>query len=247
MYFSRRGDLISVILERTLDRADEHFFYLRDKMVKEQIEQRGITDTRVLDAMRKVPRHLMVPGLVMEEAYEDHPQSIGYSQTISQPFIVAYMTLILQVGPTMKVLEIGTGSGYQTAVLAELSKKVYSIEIVKSLGERAKGVLDGLQYKNVTVKCGDGYEGWQEHSLFDRIIVTAAPKKLPEALVQQLAPNGRMVLPIGSSKQNLILISKDSNHKVHKTDLIPVRFVPMTGRVQEERTSMFSQKVDAVG
>ena len=236
MTLLEKSGLVSVILERTLDRADDHFFYLRDKMVKEQIEQRGISDPRVLDAMRKVPRHLMVPNLVMEESYDDHPQPIGYSQTISQPFIVAYMTFILQIEPTSKVLEIGTGSGYQTAVLAELSKFVYSVEIVEPLLERAKSVLDGLQYKNIHTRCGDGYSGWREHSLFDRILVTAAPNKLPEALIQQLAPNGRMVLPIGASKQNLILIYKDANHQVHKTDLIPVRFVPMTGKVQEERS-----------
>jgi protein-L-isoaspartate(D-aspartate) O-methyltransferase len=234
MFLKERGAFYTVIQERTLEFADEHFYHMRNKMVKEQIESRGISDSRVLDAIRKVPRHLMVPTISMEDSYEDSPQSIGHSQTISQPFIVAYMTFILQVEPNNRVLEIGTGSGYQTAVLAELSERVYSIEIVKPLLERANDVLAGLHYTNIRTKCDDGYEGWKEHALFDRILLTAAPKTLPEKLIWQLAPGGRMILPLGDREQNLILIQKDSQNRVSKTDLIPVRFVPMTGKILEQ-------------
>jgi protein-L-isoaspartate(D-aspartate) O-methyltransferase len=207
----------------------------RERMVKEQIERRGIADERVLDALRRVKRHLFVPTADVDEAYEDHPLAIGHGQTISQPYIVALMTESVDPKPTDRVLEIGTGSGYQAAVLSLLVKEVYSIEIVDALGRAAEQRLKDLGYANVHVLIGDGYQGWPEHAPFDAIVVTAAPPEVPAALVDQLAEGGRMVVPVGTSYQELLLIEK-KNGKTSKRVVTTVRFVPMvTGKPGAEK------------
>jgi protein-L-isoaspartate(D-aspartate) O-methyltransferase len=202
---------------------------LRERMVRRQIEDRGITDSRVLDAMRQVPRHLFMPEEVRSAAYQDSPVPIGYGQTISQPYIVAYMTDLLGVRSTDTVLEIGTGSGYQAAVLARLAKHVYSIEIVPQLARTATAALSRLGYTNVTVRLGDGYKGWPERAPFDRIVLTAAPPELPQALIDQLKPGGRLVAPVGRSvfDQELVVVEKGRDGKVKRRSALPVRFVPM--------------------
>ena len=198
----------------------------RQRMVDQQIERRGITDKRVLDAMRKVKRHLFVPERLRNAAYEDTPLPIGHGQTISQPYIVAYMTQAAKVGPNDRILEIGTGSGYQAAVLAEIAKEVYTIEILQPLADSARLRLEEMGYKNVKVKRGDGYKGWREYAPFDAIIVTAAPSEIPEELTSQLKTDGRMVVPIGLFYQELYLITRtESGFK--KEALLPVAFVPM--------------------
>lgn len=205
----------------------------RDWMVKTQIESRGVKDPLVLKAMRKVPRHLFVPKSYQEEAYADEPLPIGEGQTISQPYIVALMTELLGLKGEEKVLEIGTGSGYQAAILAEIAKEVYSIEIICLLAEKAESTLKELEYKNITVKCGDGYQGWKEHSPFDGIIVTAAPDHIPQPLVDQLKIGGRLVIPVGELFQELILVTK-TEKGIKKENVIPVRFVPMTGEAEKK-------------
>ncbi|MCD6163020.1 MAG: protein-L-isoaspartate(D-aspartate) O-methyltransferase [candidate division Zixibacteria bacterium] len=200
-------------------------------MVETQIKQRGISDKNVLAAMEKVPRHRFVPENVIKYAYEDEPLPIGSGQTISQPYIVALMTELLELKKHSKVLEIGTGSGYQAAVLAELCDSVYSIEIVCELADRADSILKALDY-NATVKCGDGYQGWPDHAPFEAIIVTAAPEKIPQPLLDQLAEGGRLVIPVGSHNQELKLIRKESG-KIKEMNVIPVRFVPMTGEAEK--------------
>lgn len=192
-----------------------------------QIADRGIRNPLVLDAMRKVPRHLFVPPEYRDEAYNDYPLPIGYGQTISQPFIVAYMTEFLKPARSMKALEIGTGSGYQAAVLAEIVEKVYTIEIVKELAMESARRLRDLGYDNVICKHGDGYQGWPEHGPFDLVIVTAAAESIPQPLIDQLADNGRLVIPVGkpSAVQELILIEK-RNGKINRRRLTFVRFVP---------------------
>ncbi len=198
-------------------------------MVAGQIAARGVKNPAVLAAMRTVPRHLFVPDDVSEYAYDDRPLSIGYGQTISQPFIVAYMSEALGVNGSHRVLEIGTGSGYQAAVMSLLAREVFSIEIVPELGTRAAAVLKSGGYKNVTVKIGDGYGGWPEHAPFDRIIVTAAPDHVPQPLVDQLAVGGRMVIPVGPAGgfQELLVLDKGAAGVVRKRT-IPVIFVPLT-------------------
>lgn len=201
---------------------------LRKKMVRTQIKARGVDDSKVLKAMLKVERHLFVPDKARKLAYEDYPLSIGEGQTISQPFIVALMTEVLNLKGSEKVLEIGTGSGYQAAVLGELCSSVYSIEIVEPLGLRAKNLLKDLGYSNVHVRIGDGYKGWPDRSPFDAIIVTCAPTHIPRPLIDQLAEGGRMVIPVGEAHdQNLILLHKEDG-KVVQDRIVPVRFVPMT-------------------
>lgn len=210
------------------------FSYLREIMVERQIKARGVRDERVLAAMRKVPRHLFVPEEEQRNAYQDNPLPIGYRQTISQPYIVAYMTEALQLDGDERVLEIGTGSGYQAAVLAELADEVFSIEIVPELCRQAKETLAALEYENVHVVCGDGYEGLPQHAPFDAIMITASPPKIPQPLVDQLKTGGRMVLPVGKFYQELVLVTKSENGKIEKKKLIPVRFVPMTGKAQKQ-------------
>ena len=198
-------------------------------MIDDQIRARGVTNQAVLDAMRKVPRHLFVPPNLRDAAYEDGPLPIGQGQTISQPYIVAYMTEALGIRPGEHVLEIGTGSGYQAAVLAEIAREVYTIEIVPELADRARETLAGLGYKNVHVRTGNGYAGWPEKAPFPRIIVTAAPDEVPPALVEQLAPGGAMVVPVGTSFQEMTIVTKTAQGIARKAT-IPVRFVPMVGK-----------------
>jgi protein-L-isoaspartate(D-aspartate) O-methyltransferase len=200
----------------------------RHEMVDRQIRARGVKDPRVLRAMEKVPRHLFVPASLKPAAYGDHPLPIGEGQTISQPYIVAFMTETLGLRPEDRVLEIGTGSGYQAAVLAELVRDVYTIEIAKELGKRAQGLLGQMGYRNIHVRIGDGYKGWPEEAPFDAIMVTAAPDEIPERLVSQLKEGGRLVLPVGKagSVQELILGRKVGT-RLKTEKLMAVRFVPM--------------------
>lgn len=198
-----------------------------NSMVKYQIEKRGITNAHVLQVMRNTPRHLFVPPALSTMAYDDYPLPIGEDQTISQPYIVALMTELLSLKGDEKILEIGTGSGYQAAVLAQLVDSVYTIEIVESLANSAKKRLDDLNYKNVIVKYGDGYKGWPSAAPFDAIIVTAAPKEVPQTLIDQLKIGGKIVIPVGDRWQELKLITKTGKDKIKKKTVIPVRFVPM--------------------
>ena len=208
---------------------DNELYQLRMNMIETQIKKRGITDQTILDAMKKVNRHEYVQENFERLAYSDRPVPIGFGQTISQPYIVAFMSYKLNVASHHKVLEIGTGSGYQAAVLAELSDYVYTIEIIPELAKRAEKVLKKNDYDNITIRIGDGYKGWPEHAPFDRIMVTAAPKEIPEKLVEQLAPGGIMVLPVGETvmMQYLWLITKDNDGQIEKEKILPVRFVPM--------------------
>ena len=199
----------------------------RTRMVEEQIKARGVKDEAVLAAMARVPRHLFVPEDVQPFAYEDRPLPIGRDQTISQPYIVAYMTEMLRVSKTDTVLEIGTGSGYQAAVLSGLVREVLSIEIEPELADRARRVLAENGYRNVQVRTGDGYRGWPERAPFERIIVTAAPPQIPGALVDQLAAGGRMVVPVGTALQEMVIVTKRADGTVSQERTIGVRFVPM--------------------
>lgn len=198
----------------------------RERMVVEQIEARGIRDTRVLQAMRKVERHQFVPPFLRNRAYDDNALPIGEGQTISQPYIVALMTEIIKPGTDMKVLEIGTGSGYQAAILAEICKSVYTIEIIGVLGRRSEQMLKKL-YKNVHVRIGDGYQGWPEAAPFDAILVTCAPKKVPQPLTDQLKEGGRMVIPVGQSTVQELYVLTKKNGRLEQQSIIPVLFVPM--------------------
>ena len=202
----------------------------RKKMVRDTMRLRDITDEEVLAVMEKVPRHEFVPAEYLAQAYADHPLPIGYGQTISQPYIVALMTQLLKLKHGEKVLEIGTGSGYQAAVLAELTDEVYTIEIVKELAEQAEERLKRLGYTNVTIKQADGYYGWEEHAPYDTIIVTAAPDHVPQPLVEQLADGGRLVIPVGpsGSYQTLWQITRQGDDVVSK-NITGVIFVPLTG------------------
>ena len=198
-------------------------------MVQDQIIKRGIEDQRVLDVMKVVERHKFVPERYSESAYKDGPLPIGYGQTISQPFIVAFMTENLKLKSSHKVLEIGTGSGYQAAVLSELCDHVYTIEIVDALANESTERLEKLGYKNITVRSGDGYKGWPGEAPFDRIMVTAAPEEIPELLIEQLAEGGIMVIPVGKQYeiQYLWVITKEVGGQIKKEKILPVRFVPM--------------------
>ncbi|MQA31913.1 MAG: protein-L-isoaspartate(D-aspartate) O-methyltransferase [Luteitalea sp.] len=201
----------------------------RERMVDDQIRSRGIDNPSVLDAMRRVPRHLFVPPALRSRAYDDTPLPIGLGQTISQPFIVAYMTDALRTTREHRVLEIGTGSGYQAAVLAELVREVYTIEIVPELADRARKTLADAGYRNVHARTGNGYLGWPEQAPFERIVVTAAPPEIPQALVDQLAVGGIMVLPVGTELQEMTVVTRNASGVAQKTT-IPVRFVPMVDR-----------------
>jgi len=206
---------------------------LRERMVRQQIETRGVKDPEVLAAMRSVPRHRFVPDDYREAAYQDSPLPIGEGQTISQPYIVALMSELLEVGPGDKVLEIGTGSGYQAAVLAAMGVEVFTVEIREKLCERAAKTLSDLGYESAHVRCGDGYGGWPEEAPFSAVIVTAAPDRIPEPLVEQLAIGGRMVIPLGDFYQQLMVIKK-TDAGVEERSVIPVRFVPMTGEIERQ-------------
>lgn len=227
--------LIGLIASSTLAAGCRHSsgpepLELRMRMVEEQIEARGVNDPQVLAAMRRVPRHLFVPERVRHLAYTDGPLPIGEGQTISQPYIVAYMTAALKLKPGDKVLEIGTGSGYQAAVLAEITPHVFTIEILEPLATAAAERLKQLGYTTVRVRCGDGYHGWPEEAPFDGIIVTCAADPIPPALLEQLKPGGRLVIPRGEpyGEQWLVLATKDPTGQVHTEPLLPVAFVPLT-------------------
>lgn len=197
-------------------------------MVREQIESRGIRNADLLRALRATPRHLFVPPEVRSQAYEDHPVPIGYAATISQPFIVAEMTRLLEPAKNHRVLEIGTGSGYQAAILAQLVKHVYTIEIVPELAKSAAKILGELGYANVTVRQGDGYQGWPDQAPFERIILTAAPHDVPQTLLDQLARGGKLVAPVGSGfGQELVVIDKNPDGKLRRRSAGAVAFVPM--------------------
>lgn len=219
--------ILSLIIGSILLPQADKYIAKRNDMVKTQISDRGITNAATLRAMKKVPRHLFVPKEYEEFAYGDHPLPIGYNQTISQPYIVAYMTEVVRPTEKKRVLEIGTGSGYQAAILAEIADTVYTIEIVPELAKESAERFKRLGYPNIIAKAGDGYNGWKEHAPFDIIIVTAAAESIPEPLLEQLAENGRLVIPVGkaNSIQELILAVK-KNGKIEKKNLTMVRFVP---------------------
>ena len=212
--------------------ADPHA-HQRKIMVSTQIEARGVRDARVLEAMRRVPRHRFVAPDLIKHAYLDRPLPIGLDQTISQPYIVALMTELVAPGPQSRVLEIGTGSGYQAAVLAECAFEVYTIEIVPQLGRRAASLLEKLGYENVHTRIGDGFDGWPEKAPFDGIVVTAAPPQIPQPLLDQLAPGGHLVIPVGEQSQNLVVVTRTAEGFERRT-VTPVRFVPMTGKAQDQ-------------
>src|SRR5687768_3899212 len=215
-------------LTDTSQRSEEEFAAQRRKLV-EVLKSQGLKSRTVLDALLKVPRHKFVPASHRNRAYENRALPIAHEQTISQPYIVGYMTEAADIAPGDRVLEIGTGSGYQAAVLAELAKEVYSIEIVPPLADGARNVLGELGYKNVHVKTGNGYLGWPEHAPFDAIIVTAAPDEVPQALIDQLAVGGTMVVPVGSEFQEMVIITRRESGVVERRT-IPVAFVPMVGK-----------------
>lgn len=218
------------IPETTDDRSAE-----RNRLVDKSIVGAGITDPAVVDAMRAVPRHEFVPPEHRSAAYRNQPLPIGHGQTISQPYVVAYMTAVLEVGPDSRVLEVGTGSGYQAAVLAEIVDQIHSIEIIEPLAQSADELLDRLGYENVVVHQGDGYFGLPDAAPYDAIIVTAAAGHIPPPLLDQLAEDGRMIIPVGPvhAVQQLILVEKQTDGSITTTQLLPVRFVPMTGRAQQ--------------
>jgi protein-L-isoaspartate(D-aspartate) O-methyltransferase len=212
--------------------ADDPYVRARDAMVRDQLESRDVKDALTLRAMRKVPRHLFVPPTETPSAYADHPLPIGHAQTISQPYIVAFMTQSLRLEGGERVLEVGTGSGYQAAVLAEVAAQVYTIEIVAPLAEEAKARLQTLGYRNVEVRAGDGYQGWPEKAPFDAIMVTAAAPRIPQPLKDQLKDGGRLVLPVGDEYQELVRLTRQGG-TFREERLLPVRFVPMTGAVRK--------------
>jgi protein-L-isoaspartate(D-aspartate) O-methyltransferase len=217
-----------IVSEKKQIEPIDRFDQMRLKMVEYQIEARGIKDRRVLEAIRKVPRHLFVPENLQDIAYNDEPLPIGSGQTISQPYIVAYMTEILRLQEGDRVLEIGTGSGYQAAVLAELVDSVFTIEILPGLSKKAAQVLNDLKYENIFFKVGNGFYGWPEKAPFDAIIVTAAPEKIPQPLVDQLSLGGRMIIPVGDFFQELYLM-RNTEAGIKKEKKLPVRFVPLQG------------------
>ena len=210
--------------------VEDSFFHLREEMVKTQIISRGIKDVRVIEAFLKVPRHKFIPERNIQEAYEDHPLPIGEGQTISQPYMVALMTECLKLKGEEKVLEIGTGSGYQTAILAELAREVYSIERIPSLAEKAKIVLEELGYKNVKIKIGDGTLGWEEYSPYEGIIVTAGSPEIPPPLISQLKENGRLVIPLGDSFSQVLTVVEKVEGKIKQEEICGCIFVPLVGK-----------------
>jgi len=232
-----RWTLLSAVIGAPLAAADDDYAIARTRMVEQQLSSpwRGITSPSVLKAMASVPRHEFVPEAMQRHAYEDRPLPIGYGQTISQPYVVAFMTEKLAPRASDRVLEIGTGSGYQAAILAGLVHEVYSIEIVEALAQRAANDLTRLGYGNVRVRHGDGYQGWPAAAPFDAIIVTCAPDHVPQPLVDQLKEGGRMVIPVGDhGAQNLFLLTK-RGQRLQREAILPVRFVPMTGDAEDAR------------
>jgi protein-L-isoaspartate(D-aspartate) O-methyltransferase len=221
--------ILSILLLTSCTPQDEQYKSDREIMVKEQIEERGISNRLTLDALRKVPRHKFVPPYLIDRAYDDGPLPIGYGQTISQPYIVAYMTAAIDPKPGQKVLEIGTGSGYQAAILSEIVGKVYTIEIITELFSSSSKRLKEMDYNNITCKNADGYYGWEDIAPFDAIVVTAAAEFIPPPLITQLKDGGRMIIPVGSPflNQTLVLVEKRDG-EVITTSLFPVRFVPFT-------------------
>lgn len=213
--------------------TEEAFAIARHDMIEGQLRSRGIDDPQVLTAMDRVPRHRFVPEEYRGQAYDDHPLPIGWGQTISQPYVVALMADLLELEAGDRVLEIGTGSGYNAAVLSQLAGRVYSIEIVDPLGRRASHTLADLGYDNVEVRVGNGYLGWPEQAPFDAIVLTAAPPKIPEELLLQVTVGGRVVLPVGVEEQELVVLTRTADGW-QRREVLPVRFVPMTGRVREE-------------
>jgi protein-L-isoaspartate(D-aspartate) O-methyltransferase len=218
----------------TVATDNDNFAQQRERMVREQLKSRDIIDPHVLSAMLKVPRHEFVPPDEVEFAYQDGALPLSLGQTISQPYIVAFMTQLLDLDGTERVLEIGTGSGYQAAVLAEIAHEVYTIEILPELQKQAVRVLTKLGYRNIHFRVGDGYAGWPEHAPFDRIIVTAAPSEIPQPLIDQLNDGGRIVIPVGTFDQELVVLEKEKSGVLRRSS-IPVRFVPMTGKAQETK------------
>lgn len=216
------------------DMSEEVFRHQRERMVEAQIRARGIDSPELLAALRRVPRHLFMPEAERRAAYDDAPVPIGDGQTISQPYIVAVMTDLVHPRPGDRVLEVGTGSGYQTAVLAELVREVFTIEIVEPLGRRAALLLQDLGYTNVHTRIGDGHRGWPEAAPFNAIVVTAAPERIPEALKSQLEIGGALVIPVGAQAQELVLVTRTSEGFRQET-VTPVRFVPMTGEAEKDR------------
>ncbi len=223
---SGKDDIMNHAVDATLEKRQK-------EMVTSQIQQRGIRDPRVLEAMLQVPRYQFVPEDLIEQAFDDGPLPIGNGQTISQPYIVALMTELAAPDPGDKALDVGTGSGYQAAVLSRLVDHVYSIEILEPLAEEARERLARLGYSNVTARQGDGYQGWPDEAPFDVIIVAAAPEKVPQPLIDQLAPGGRLVIPVGKGDQNLLCITKKDDGSTTTEQIIPVRFVPMTGEAEK--------------
>ena len=219
----------ALLLAVWISMAQDPYAARREAMVRDQMAARDVTSQEVLRIMRSVPRHLFMPESVRDLAYADHPVPIGHGQTISQPYIVAIMTQLLEPQKTHKALEIGTGSGYQAAVLSRLVRHVYSVEIVGALARSSAATLTALGYANVTVRHGDGYLGWPEQAPFDRIILTAAPPEIPQALVNQLAAGGKLVAPVGNGLfgQDLVVIDKTRDGQVRQRSIFPVRFVPM--------------------
>jgi protein-L-isoaspartate(D-aspartate) O-methyltransferase len=235
----RRGGALAVAnfamagLHRSAEAQMDAFSPERRQVVDEQISERGIRQPEVLHAMQAVPRHLFIPDEERDRAYGDFPLRIGWGQTISQPYVVALMTELLDLDKSDRVLEIGTGSGYHAAVLSRVAGEVYTIEIIEELGRQAAETLDALGYRNVHVRVGDGYKGWPEHAPFDAIILTAAPTSIPQPLLDQLKVGGRMVVPVGSFLQDLQLITR-TPEGIEKRTVAPVRFVPMTGEAQQK-------------
>ena len=227
------GMLLSACLSSSMPAGDTRLESARASMVANQIEGRGVRDPAVLAALRKVPRHRFVPESLSSQAYEDHPLPIGLGQTISQPYIVGLMTELVRPRAGMKVLEIGTGSGYQAAVLAEVVGAVDTIEIVPELGRRAEATLRELGYRNVRVFIGDGFDGRPHDAPYAGIVVTAAPETIPPPLLEQLALGGRLVIPVGSAAQELLVVTRTEDG-LHRESVIPVRFVPMTGKAENQ-------------
>jgi protein-L-isoaspartate(D-aspartate) O-methyltransferase len=216
------------------EQAADPYHHQRQQMVQQQLVARDVTDKAVLAAMASVPRHEFVPTQYRGDSYYDGPLSIGLGQTISQPYIVAIMTQLAGLDSASKVLEIGTGSGYQAAILAAIVDTAYTIEIVDALCHRAEATLTRLGFENVIVKCGDGYRGWPEHAPFDAVIVTAAPDHVPQPLIEQLRIGGKLVIPVGNESQDLLVITKTDKGSATRT-VFPVRFVPMTGEAEKRR------------